>query len=518
MVVEMKQAIDSGTGPVPQVRFAQARGARIAYQEWGTGQAVVSVPPFAQNIEVAWDWPDARAMFERFGSFARWILFDKRGTGASDRGGKIAGLDERVEDLRAVMDHAGVDRAFLNGASEGGPMCLLFAATYPDRVNGVILNGSGPYIVPPDDVDAEARAQFGPRTDYLVKTWGTPESPMADAFSPSLAGNPEYRAWLERYCRLSADQDSVRDLLTMIVDVDVRGVLADIKAPVLVQHRTGDLVCPVEHGRAVADGVEGAEIIEYEGDDHFAFAGDQGWIDDLERFVTGTVQERPTGPRAARVTIRTLGRFAVEIDGQEVPTSAWGSRLPRQLCKRLAATRGWPVTREQLFDMLWPDETDTGKLGARLSVLLSTVRRVLGGGVIADRQTVSLNLKEVSTDLEDLLCSTDDQQIVATYTGEFLPEETDEEWAAGARDEARAMFTAAARRLAATASNDGDHDEAAALARQLIEVDRYDEAAHQLLVDALLASGDAAAARRAHQRWTTCLDEIDITVPPYSAR
>ena len=505
----------SGFDRVPQVRFAQARGARIAFQDFGSGPAVVSVPPFAQNIEVAWDWPGVRAMFERFGSFSRWINHDKRGTGASDRNRGIAGLDERVEDLRAVMDHAELEEAFLFGASEGGPMCLLFAATYPDRVNGVILNGSGAYIVPPEDVDPGRRATFAERTDYLAATWGTPESPMADAFSPSLAGDAEYRRWLERYNRLSADRESVRDLLAMIMDVDVRGVLADVNVPVLIQHRTGDLIVPVEGGRAVAEAISGAQLIEYDGIDHFAFAGDQGWLDDVERFVTGTLQDRRPRSQQARVTIRTLGRFAVEVDGQEVPTSAWRSRLPRQLCKRLVAARGWPVTREQLFDMLWPDETDTGKLGARLSVQLSSVRRVLGGGVIADRQTVALNLKEISTDLEHLHGAADDEQVVTTYCGEFLPEEHEAEWAAGVRDEARAVFSTAARRLASSATEADDHSRAAALARRLIEEDRYDEAAHRLHVDALLASGDDAGARRAHRRWTSCLDEIDVVVPPF---
>ena len=173
------------------------------------------------------------------------------------------------------------------------------------------------------------------------------------------------------------------------------------------------------------------------------------------------------------------------------------------------------MTREELFDMCWPDETDTSKLGARLSVQLSAVRRVLGGGVIADRRTVALNLQEVTTDLEALLNATDDKETVATYTGEFLPEEVDDDWAIGARNETRAAFTAAARRLAASAQQQDDHDTAAALARRLIEVDHYDETAHELLVQSLLAAGDTAAARHAHQLWARYLSEIDITVQPF---
>ena len=121
----------TGRLDVPPVHFAPVRGARIAYQDFGEGPAIVNIPPFAQNIEVAWEWPAVRDMFERFASFSRWIVFDKRGTGASDRQIPIANLDERVEDLRAVMDHAEVERAFLFGASEGGPMCLLLRCHLP---------------------------------------------------------------------------------------------------------------------------------------------------------------------------------------------------------------------------------------------------------------------------------------------------------------------------------------------------------------------------------------------------
>lgn len=505
----------TGRKDVPPVHFAPVRGARIAYQDFGEGPAIVNIPPFAQNIEVAWDWPAVRDMFDRFASFSRWIVFDKRGTGASDRQIPIANLDERVEDLRAVMDHAAVERASLFGASEGGPMCLLFAATYPDRVDGVIVQGSGAYVVPPAEVDPVARAGFFARSEYLTETWGTPQSPMPEAFSPSIADNDEYRRWLERYCRLSATQESCRDLLNMMADFDVRGVLAEVKAPVLVQHRTGDRVISVDYGRALAATIDGAEMREYDSDDHFAFVGDLGWIDDVERFVTGSVKDRPPRASDTKVTIITLGRFGVQVDGQEVPISAWRSRIPRQICKRLVAARGWPVTREELFDICWPDETDTGKLGARLSVQLSAVRRVLGGGVTADRRSVALNLQEVSIDLEILLASISDEDTVAVYTGEFLPEEVDDDWAIGARHEARATFTAAARRLAATAGDEGNHDTAAVLARRLIEVDRYDEAAHQLLVDSLLTVGDAAAARHAHQQWARYLSEIDVTVPSF---
>ncbi len=408
------------TGDVPPIRFAPARGARIAYQDFGSGPTIVAVPPLAQNIEMAWEREEVRTMFEGFGSFSRWVQFDKRGTGASDRRSQVPGLDERVDDLRAVMDHAEIERAFIYGASEGGPMCVLFAATYPDRVEGMILHGSTANFHDPDMTD-ERRQIVDEQSRYLVDKWGTSESILADFFSPSLAGDQGYRQWLERYERLSTDRDSLRELLALMSDFDVTELLSTVDVPTLVMHRSGDMVIPVQRGRDLAAAIPGARFYEQDGNDHFAFAGDRAWMDELERFVTGSVRSSTVDAPGGRnlpatrptVTIQTLGRFAVEVDGEEVPTSAWGSRLARQLCKRLVAARGWPVTREELFDLLWPDEHNPQKLGARLSVQLSAVRRVLKGAVIADRQTVALNLDEVSTDLERFLAASFDDAIVA---------------------------------------------------------------------------------------------------------
>ena len=213
--------------------------------------------------------------------------------------------------------------------------------------------------------------------------------------------------------------------------------------------------------------------------------------------------------------IITLGRFAVIVDGEELPTSAWGSRRSRQLAKRLVAARGWPVTRDELIDMLWPDEHDPQRLGSRLSVQLSAVRRVLKGGVIADRQAVRLDPDEVETDLGRLFGADTDDAVIAAYTGEFLPEDRYDDWTAAPRDEALGRFVAAARRVAGAAAATGDHDTTARLARRLIEADVYDTAAHEQLVTALQLAGEPAQARRAHDAWRTAMAELDIDIPDY---
>jgi pimeloyl-ACP methyl ester carboxylesterase len=356
---------------LPQTRFAPARGARIAYQVFGEGdQTVVAIPPAAQNIELSWEQPAVRAMLERFASFCRYLHFDKRGTGCSDRNGRIADLDERVEDLRAVMDHAGVEHAHLFGSSEGGPMSLLFAATYPERVDSLVLFGTGATLLPPDVTPDELAERRAGAVPYAAR-WGTADSQVAERMAPSLtAQDPSFPAWHRRYERYAASQDSLLELLELSFTADVGELATTIRQPALVIHRTDDQVIPVARARELVDLLPDARLLEQPGQDHFAYSGDvDGWMDEFERFVTGSVRPR-TAEAGRRPTVRitTLGRFAVTVDGQEVPVSAWGSRRARQLCKRLVAARGWPVTRDELFDLLWPDEIDRDRLGARLSV------------------------------------------------------------------------------------------------------------------------------------------------------
>ena len=498
------------------VHFAPARGGRIAYQIFGDGPVtIVAIPPSAQNIEAGWEWSPIARMLERFASFSRYVHFDKRGTGSSDRTSLVPGIDERVDDLRAVMDHAGIERAHLFAQSEGGPMTLLFAATYPDRVESITLHGSGARMAP-YELTADERAAVIERQADFISRWGTPSSTTVDLFAPSLAGDDSFRQWHQRYERVAATADSLTDLFAQILDMDVREVVPDIAVPILVIHRKGDERVPVELGREVVELAPNAELIELDGVDHFGYVGDLAeWMTPVERFITGTVQERPLDSvqRRSSVAITTLGRFAVTVDGEEVATSDWGSRRARILLKRLVVARGWPVTRDELFDLLWPDETNTGKLGARLSVQLSAVRRVLGGGVVADRQTVALDLDHVAVDTEALLNAAtagDDAAVVDAYQGEFLPGERYDDWSAPLRDDVRSAFVVAARRLLDDATAGGDHALAASLARRLIAVDPYADDAHRHLIDALTAIGDQPGVDAAGAARQAVLDELGL--------
>lgn len=500
------------SGDVPAILYAVAQSARLAYQDFGEGEhVVVAVPPLAQNIEMAWDQPQIRSMFDRFSRWCRYIHFDKRGTGASDRRSAVPGIDERVEDLRAVMDAADVRSAHLFAQSDGGPMALMFAATYPRRVESLTLFGSGATMAP----DAPEEDRIAAR-DAMVAAWGTPASRVVDRFAPAFADDDGFRQWHQRYERSAASSDSLRELLDLAAEMDATELLPELDVPTLVLHRTDDLVVPIARGRTVAAQIPGARIIEYDGTDHFAYVGSLDWVDDIERFITGTVTE-PAVPETAagRPHVVTLGRFAVQRGGSDVPTSEWGSRHARQLLKRLVAADGWPVTREVLIDMLWPEETDLRRLSARLSVRLSAVRRVLGGGVIADRDSVRLDLETVSTDLHDLGAAPTDEEIVDAYTGEFLPDDVYEDWTAAARQEARQRFSAAARRLAAAALETEDTGTAADIGRRLINVDPYEESGHRLVVEALAAAGDERNARAAHDAWGVVMAELGLTVASY---
>ena len=494
------------------VRYARVQDVSLAYQTWGAGPAsIVAIPPLAQNIELMWERREYRTMLERLGTFARVLHFDKRGTGASDRTTHMPTMDERIEDVRAVMDHAGITRTHVLGVSEGGPVALAFAATYPHRVDSVILISSGAHFHA--DETPEQRAAGRAWNEDFAYRWGTEDSMTLDVLAPSLAADEDYRAWEPRYERQSATPAALRELLEMIRVIDVRPLLSSIAAPVLVLHRRGDGSVPIERAREVVSAVSDARLVELEGNDHMAQAGDvHAWLDHVEAFTTGSVRSRTVSHHhhSGRVEIQTMGGFGVRIDGQEVPLTAWGSRRARQLCKRLAVAAGQPIPRDELIEMLWPDALEAGNLGARLSVLLSNIRRVLRGGLVADRGAVALDLAAVDLDLRtvrDALARGDDATAVDSYTGPVLPEDGYEDWAIAARE--RVMFAVidAHRRLAAGATSIDDlvHHTSA-----IIDLDPYDERAHEMLVRRLSSAHRPGDAARAEERYRQRMAELGI--------
>jgi len=495
------------------VRFARVEGAAIAYQSWGSGPAqVLTVPPFAQNIELTWERPEYRAFFARLGAFARVVHFDKRGTGASDRTDRMPTVDQRVEDAVAVMDAAGIERAHLLGISEGGPVAIALAATYPDRVETLALFGSGARMVGDETAEERDARRAGER--FFHRRWGTDETVTLDVFGPSVAGDPGYRAWEPRYERQSATPAAIRELLDMVEAIDVRPLLGSVTVPTLLVHRRDDAVVPVVRARETAALLPHAKLVELDGADHFAHVGDvDAWVDHYERFVSGTVSPRPDRGTRPDVRIEVMGGFRVLVDGRPVPASAWGSRQARLVCARLAVAVGRPVRRDELTDLLWPDELDDARRGARLSVVLSGIRRVLGGGLLADRDAVRLDLDQVALDLvplERALADGDDVAAIAAHTGSVLPEDVDDDWAVEARMRIDSAVASARRRVAAEDERAGRWPAAVDHARAMLRLDPYDERAHELLVRALVADGRHGEARRAADAYEACMADLGV--------
>jgi DNA-binding SARP family transcriptional activator/pimeloyl-ACP methyl ester carboxylesterase len=495
------------------IRFARVDGVAIAYQIWGDGPVdVVAVPPLAQNVELAWERPEYQAFFARMGGFARMLHFDKRGTGASDRSARLPTVDQRVEDLVAVMDAAGFERAHVLGISEGGPVAIAMAATYPDRVETLALLGSGARIIGDETADQRNARRDAER--FFNDWWGTENSLTLDVFGPSVATDPGYRAWQPRYERQSATPAALGELLDMVEAIDVRPLLGAVSVPTLILHRRGDRVVPIAQARETAALLPTARFIELDGDDHFVHVGDvDGWVDHYERFVAGSVRPREPLRRDHEVRISTMGGFRVTVDGNPVPASAWGSRQARLVCKRLAVAVDQPVARDELADLLWPDELDPSKRGARLSVVLSNIRRVLGGGLIADRDAVRLDLGAVELDLaavQQAMAAGDDVALAAAHTGPVLPEDPYDDWAISARDRIASAVVSAHRRLAGAADAGERWDEVREHARAVLELDAFDERAHELLVRSLLAAGRRGEAQVAADRYRERMTELGV--------
>jgi pimeloyl-ACP methyl ester carboxylesterase len=273
----------------PETCYARSGDVNIAYQVVGEGPLdLVLVPGWMSNIEVFWEEPLAVRFFERLASFSRLILFDKRGTGLSDRVADVPNLETRMDDVRAVLDAAGSSRAALLGYSEGGPMCALFAATYPDRTAALIMIGSyARRIWAPDYPWGTPRQAWDAFADSVVRDWGGPVG--LEARAPSLARDPQFRDWWARNLRLSGSPATARSVLLMNAEIDVRDVLPAIRVPTLILHNVNEQTIPVESGRHLARHIPNAKYVELPGADHLPFVGNADAIlDEIEEFLTGT--------------------------------------------------------------------------------------------------------------------------------------------------------------------------------------------------------------------------------------
>ncbi len=282
-------------------RYAKSGGINIAYQIVGDGPPdLLLVPGFVSHLEVDWDDPGHSHFLRRLAGFSRLIRFDKRGTGLSDRPGGLPDLETRMADVRVVMDAAESERAVLFGYSEGGPMSVLFAATYPDMISALVLYGAYAKRQDPDDdypwaATREERERYAKQVE---EDWGW----EADMRRMCPGADQAMARWWATRARAAASPGAARDLVLMNSVTDIREILPTVKVPALVLHRTGDLDSNVEEGRYIAQRIPSARFVELSGSDHVPWIDADQVVDEIEEFVTGV---RPA-PQADRVLATVL--------------------------------------------------------------------------------------------------------------------------------------------------------------------------------------------------------------------
>jgi class 3 adenylate cyclase len=277
----------------PAARYAKSGDVHIAYVTAGDGPIdLVWVAPWIAQVEYLWEEPTIVAALERLCEFARLIMFDRRGSGLSDPMDGAPTFEEQMDDVLAVMEAAGSERAAIFGTLEGGPMAIMFAATHPERTSALVLYSTF------------ARSSWAPgyewtwkveereaRNAEAVKHWG--EGQLAGALAPSRDGDERFMEWAGRIERLAASPGTIRQIIELIGGWDVRDVLPTIRVPTLVLHRRDDTFMKVQHSRYLAERIPGARYVELEGSDNLFSVGDtDAVLGEIEEFLTGTRHER----------------------------------------------------------------------------------------------------------------------------------------------------------------------------------------------------------------------------------
>lgn len=308
----------------PRTRYAKNGDVNLAYQVVGEGPDLVLIPGWVSHVEHAWEEPSYAAFLRRLAAFSRLIMLDRRGTGLSDPVAELPTLEQRADDVRAVMDAAGVERAALFGISEGGPMSMLLAATHPERTTALVLYGT----FARGTATADYPWRFAPESvsralDTIERDWGTGR--ISSRLAPSIASDPRLiEAW-GRFERLAVSPGQARTLFRMVVEIDARHLLPAIHTPTLMLQRSGDRTTTPGNGRYIAEHIPGARYVELPGDDHIPWFGDfHALLDEVEEFVTGV---RPT-PEPNRVLATVL---FIDIAGSTAKLAELGDRAWRDL-------------------------------------------------------------------------------------------------------------------------------------------------------------------------------------------
>jgi pimeloyl-ACP methyl ester carboxylesterase/DNA-binding winged helix-turn-helix (wHTH) protein len=358
----------------PRVSYARSGRVNIAYQVVGSGPVdLVFVMGWVSHLEYFWNEPSFARFLGRLASISRLIVFDKRGTGLSDPVpvDQLPALDQRLDDVRAVMEAAGSTRAVLLGVSEGGPLCSLFAATYPEKTEALVMIGSYARRMQAADYPwgrtPEERDRF---CATLVEQWGGPVG-LEDR-APSRLGDPAFRDWWASYLRMGASPGAAVALTRMNADIDIRAVLPSIRVPTLVIHRTGDQCLKIEEGRYLASRIPGARLVELPGADHLPFVGDQEAIlREIERFLAET-RERTHGEQV----LATVLAMTAEVS----PSDA--SHLREVFAREVAWHRGRQAsTADGPLVALFDGPARAVRCGAAVTTIAARSRLPVRAGV-----------------------------------------------------------------------------------------------------------------------------------------
>jgi pimeloyl-ACP methyl ester carboxylesterase len=313
---------------VPATHYAKTQdGVHVAYEVIGEGPFdLVFANSWCSAAEFSWSNPTIARFYERLSSFCRLILFDKRGTGSSDPMTGVPTMENRMDDIRAVMDAVGVERAALFGASEGAATCAVFAATYPERTSALVM--FSPFIIGVADDEcpwAWSCDIWAVVKQSMEETWGTADGSGVELVTPSLAGNEEAKEWYGRYFRAAASPGTAAALLHVNTQIDIRAVLPTIRVPTLVLHRRDETWVNVHYGRYAATHIPGATLVELEGTDHYP------WEQDSEA-VLGEIQEFLTGERSEPDDDRVLATVLfTDIVDSTATAAGVGDRAWREL-------------------------------------------------------------------------------------------------------------------------------------------------------------------------------------------
>ncbi len=326
----------------PVTRYANSGDdLAIAYQVVGDGpRDLVVVPGWISHLELQWEHPLMARFLERLSGVARLILMDKRGTGLSDRvaAGELPTLEQRMEDVRAVMDAAGSERASVLAISEGGPLAMMLAASHPERVEALVLYGSFARWSKADDYPwAPTQEQHERERERMRANWG--DALNIEHFAPSLADDPTIRSFWGRYQRQSASPTAAVRLSRMATEIDVRDLLPSVRVPTLIIQRENDRVIRMGCARYLADHIEGSRLVVLPGADHFWFAGDSdAIIDETGHFLTGEIPDRE--PDRVLATVMFTDIVSSTERAAELGDARW-----RELLQALEATARREIAR-----------------------------------------------------------------------------------------------------------------------------------------------------------------------------